>query len=86
MIDNERQYHVTKKRIAQFEVSLASLQATSGPANLPPRLHRAMCQSIESQLADLHREVAEYQLPRSKLRGLSLTDNQEREPSWNARP
>ena len=61
MIENERQYHVTKKRIAQFEASLASLQATSGPANLPPRLHRAMCQSIESQLADLHREVAEYE-------------------------
>jgi ribosome-binding protein aMBF1 (putative translation factor) len=61
MIENERQYHVTKKRIAQFEASLASLQATPGPTNLPPRLHRAMCQSIESQLADLHREVAEYE-------------------------
>jgi DNA-binding Xre family transcriptional regulator len=61
MIENERQYYVTKKRIAQFEASLASLFATPPPANLPPRLHRAMCESIESQLADLRHDVAEYE-------------------------
>ena len=61
MIENERQYAVTKKRIAQFEASLASLRTTSAPTKLPPRLHRAVGESIESQLADLHREVAEYE-------------------------
>ena len=60
MIENERQYRVTKKRIAQLEASLASLRATPRPADLPPRLHRAMQESIESQLADLHQELAEY--------------------------
>ena len=58
MIENERQYAVTKKRIAQFEASLASLRTTSAPTKLSPRLHRAMRESIESQLADLRREVA----------------------------
>lgn len=61
MIENERQYAVTKKRIAQFEGSLASLRTPSAPPNLPPRLHRAMRESVESQLADLRQEVAEYE-------------------------
>lgn len=61
MIENERQYHVTKKRIAQFEASLASLGATPRPDHLPPRLHQAMQESVASQLADLHHEIAEYE-------------------------
>ncbi|MGH7966922.1 MAG: hypothetical protein ACRERD_34720 [Candidatus Binatia bacterium] len=61
MIENERQYAVTKKRIAQLEASLASLRTTSAPTNQPPRLHRAMRESIESQLAGLRHEVAEYE-------------------------
>ena len=61
MIENERQYHVTKKRIAQFEASLASLGATPRPDPLPPRLHQAMQESVASQLADLHHELAEYE-------------------------
>jgi ribosome-binding protein aMBF1 (putative translation factor) len=61
VIENERQYHVTKKRIAQFEASLASLQATPRPDNMPPRLHQAMQESVTSQLADLRHDVAEYE-------------------------
>jgi DNA-binding Xre family transcriptional regulator len=61
MIENERQYHVTKQRIAQFEAALASQQATPRPAHLSPRLHQAMRESIASQLADLRQEVAEYE-------------------------
>lgn len=37
------------------------LKATPRPANLPPRLHRAMRQSVESQSADLRCEVEEYE-------------------------
>ena len=61
MIENERQYHVTKKRIAQFEASLANLHATPRPDHVPPRLHQAMQESVASQLADLHHEAAEYE-------------------------
>jgi HTH-type transcriptional regulator/antitoxin HigA len=62
VIENERQYHVAKKRIAQFEASLASLHATPRrPDHVPPRLHQAMQESVTSQLADLHHEVAEYE-------------------------
>lgn len=61
MIENERQYHVTKKRIVEFEESLTNLLATPRPENLPPQLHHAMRESIESQLADLRHEVTEYE-------------------------
>ena len=61
MIENERQYRVTKKRIAQFEASLASLPTSPCPETLPPRLHRAMRESIASQVEDLRHEVAEYE-------------------------
>jgi ribosome-binding protein aMBF1 (putative translation factor) len=61
MIENERQYRVTKRRIAQFETSLTSLRATPRPANMPGRLHQVMQESLESQLTDLRREVAEYE-------------------------
>lgn len=61
MIENERQYHVTKKRIAQFEASLASLHATASPDHVPLRLNQAMQESVASQLADLRHEVAEYE-------------------------
>jgi ribosome-binding protein aMBF1 (putative translation factor) len=61
MIENERQYLVTQKRIAQFEESLASLRATPRPEKMPSHLHRAMQESVESQLADLRQEVAEYE-------------------------
>jgi F0F1-type ATP synthase gamma subunit len=59
VIENERQYHVTKKRTAQFEASLASLHATLCPDHMPTRLHQAMQESVASQLADLRHEVAE---------------------------
>ena len=61
MIENEKQYRVTKKRITQFEESLAGLLATPRPDTLPSRLHLAMREGIESQLADLRQELAEYE-------------------------
>ena len=61
MIENKKQYHVTKKRIPQFEESLASLLATPRPGTLPARLQLAMREGIESQWADLRQELAEYE-------------------------
>ena len=61
MIENERQYVVTQKRIQQFEESLASLHATPRPEKVPPRIHTAMIESVESQRDDLREEVAAYE-------------------------
>ena len=61
MIENERQYLVTQKRIEQFEESLASLRTTPRPETLPQKIHKAMIESVESQLVDLREEIAEYE-------------------------
>ncbi|MBI1927128.1 helix-turn-helix transcriptional regulator [Candidatus Poribacteria bacterium] len=61
MIENERQYLVTQKRIQQFEESLASLRATPRPETLPQKIHTAMIESVESQLDDLRGELAAYE-------------------------
>lgn len=61
MIENERQYLITKKRIEHFEKSLANLRTTPRPVKVHPRLHRAMIESVESQLEDLRQELAEYE-------------------------
>jgi hypothetical protein len=60
MIENERQYHVTKKHMAQFEASLPDLRTTPRPANLPPRLHhlRLNCEAFR-----LGFEAARFQTP-----------------------
>ena len=60
MIENERQYLITKKRLGQFEQSLASLRSAARPAKVPSRIHRAMIEGAESQLADLKQEISEY--------------------------
>lgn len=73
MIENERQYFVTKKRIQQFEESLASLHATPRPEKVPPQIHRAMIESVESQLDDLREELAAYEaLKAQPVRELEL--------------
>ena len=66
MIENEKQYHVTKKRITQLEASLASLLATPRPDTLPLRLHLTMRAGIESQLADLRQGLAEYEASKAQ--------------------
>ncbi len=75
MIENERQYHVTKKRMAQFEASLASLHATPRPDHVPPRLHQAMQESVASQLADLRHEMAEYEALKARQSGCISNHN-----------
>jgi len=73
MIENERQYQFTQKRIQEFEASLKSLRATPRPENVPEKIHRAMIESVESQLEALRVEVAEYEALKSqRVRELEL--------------
>jgi len=77
MIENERQYQVTKYWITEFEKTLSELRTQPCPAKVPPKIHTAMIESVESQLSDLRREVAEYeainaqQVQEFKLKSLS---------------
>lgn len=58
MIENELQYRITKSEADKFAEALEHVDEEN--ANLHPRLRQAMRESLDSQLQDLQRELAEY--------------------------
>lgn len=63
MITNERQYRITKAAVERFEDALA--HGHEQGVHLHPRLQQAMQESLESQIAELREELAEYEALRS---------------------
>ena len=62
MIENDRQYHLTKSHAEQFESALAELsQQPLAKSTVHPRLHQAEIDSIRSLLAELKAQLAEYE-------------------------
>ncbi len=59
MIENERQYRITKAQLARLEEGLARSRKRS--AGIHCRLHRAMIEGIESQISELRAELATYE-------------------------
>ena len=67
MIKNERQYRITKARAEKFAKTLHDF--TSTPKHgVHPVLHKAQMDALKSQLRDLRRELAEYEVLRSGKR------------------
>src|SRR4051812_16129931 len=58
VIANDLQYRVTQRAARDFEVSLERLDVDA--KDRPEWVRRAMREAIESQLADLRGEMAEY--------------------------
>ncbi|MBZ9701771.1 MULTISPECIES: helix-turn-helix domain-containing protein [unclassified Mesorhizobium] len=60
MISNERQYKITRSEVDRFRKAIGEL--TNGPVrdDVHPRLQQAEREAMESQLADLQAEIAEY--------------------------
>lgn len=61
MITNERQYKITKAKLAKFERSLASAVERGPQPGTHPAVHRAMLAGLEGQAADLRAELAHYE-------------------------
>jgi len=59
MIQNRRQYGVTKGQIAKLEDALNASRGAQG--KMPPKVYAAMVAGIESQIEDLRKELAEYE-------------------------
>lgn len=68
MIENERQYRVTKAQLERLETARAHTSVKSD--RLAPKLHQAMRAGLESQIADLRAELEEY----AALRGQQLKE------------
>ena len=59
MIGDEQQYRITSAAAHEFEEALARLDTVE--ADRPPEVRRVMREAIESQLDELHEELAEYE-------------------------
>lgn len=60
MITNERQYKITRSEAARFRNAISDLAAGPARVDVHPRLAQAEREAMESQLADLLAELAEY--------------------------
>lgn len=72
MIQNERQYEVTKKKIAALQDAQHTAEQAPNPA-LPLRAQRAALNGMRALISDLQAELEEYeQLKAGRMRALSL--------------
>lgn len=60
MITNERQYKITRSEADRFRKAITDLSGAPARADVHPRLIEAEREAMESQLADLQAELAEY--------------------------
>lgn len=68
MITNERQYRITRRAVDRFREAINNLTvANVAFSNTDPRLLRAEREAMESQLADLESEIAEYEHMKSAV-------------------
>ena len=71
MITNERQYKITRSEADRFRKAISQLTSSQAArTDVHPRLLQAEREAMESQLADLQAELAEYE--RLKSADLSL--------------
>ncbi|MGH3112454.1 MAG: hypothetical protein ACRDOP_03200 [Gaiellaceae bacterium] len=53
MIGNERQYRIAKAEARKFERAIAAARETEPGSEVDPRVHKAMTEALESELAVL---------------------------------
>ena len=74
MIQNERQYRITKAKLKEFEAAVAELKKLDPPTTLNEKLrYKAHIDSRESFIEEFQEEIAEYEtLQQGKLEQLTL--------------
>lgn len=60
MITNERQYRITKSEARKFEQAIAAARGREPSSDVDSRIHQAMIESLESELAVLQEQVERY--------------------------
>lgn len=61
MITNERQYRIAQAQGRKFEQAIAAARETEPRPEVHPRVHDAMTEAFESELAILRQQVDEYE-------------------------
>jgi HTH-type transcriptional regulator/antitoxin HipB len=60
LIQNERQYQVTRRQLNRLQSALTEAMSASVPADLPPVIREGHLNSIQFLMQDLEAEIAEY--------------------------
>lgn len=60
MIENDKQYEVTKSRLAEFESALIQTEALQ---DIDPLLKKLYTESIKSQIETFKQEIAAFEKP-----------------------
>ncbi len=61
MIQNERQYRIAKAEARKFEEAIASAREREPTPEVHPRVHNALIEALESELAVLREQVDDYE-------------------------
>jgi DNA-binding XRE family transcriptional regulator len=61
VITNERQYRITKSEARKFEQAIAAARNREPSRDVDPRIHQAMIESLESELAVLREQLERYE-------------------------
>lgn len=61
MITNELQYRITKSEARKFEQAIAAARGREPDPDVHPRIHQAMIESLESELAVLREQLERYE-------------------------
>jgi transcriptional regulator with XRE-family HTH domain len=81
MITNEQQYKITKSEAGKFEAAIAALLAQEPAAESDDDLFRRLqVDAMQSQLADLRTELAEYEALKTGQRPLLELDSFDKLP------
>lgn len=70
MIKNERQLRITKTQAEKFRAAILALESSPTDESIHPVLRKAEMDGLRSQLADLDRDIQEYEALRSGHRRL----------------
>ena len=63
MIKNKRQYRLTKAQVNRFSQTLRSLDEADG---VHPLIVKAQREALSSQIADLEKELRDYEPPKTE--------------------
>lgn len=61
MITNERQYRISKSEARKFEQAITAARGREASPEVDPRIHQAMIDSLESELAILREALDRYE-------------------------
>jgi HTH-type transcriptional regulator/antitoxin HigA len=61
VIANERQYRIAKSEARKFEQAITAARGREPSPEVDPRIHQAMIESLESEVAVLREQVKRYE-------------------------